>query len=119
MSINSLDAATTGVVHALIEAFRGVPWKSLRCASRWTPRGDVGAADFWLSNGGEEVKTMPALAATLAVSNAAKQHWQLTQTLGQPRWYKMTVKVEHTGRFNVDFEYRDHYREGDIMREQG
>ena len=36
--------------------------------------------------------------------------------LGQSRWYKMIVTVERSGKFNVEFEYKDDYQEGDIMK---
>ena len=42
--------------------------------------------------------------------------WRLCQSTGGP-WYGMTVALHRSGRFSVDFEYRDHYQEGDIMRE--
>jgi len=29
----------------------------------------------------------------------------------------MTVKLERSGKYSVDFEYRDTYQEGDIMKE--
>ncbi len=46
----------------------------------------------------------------------ARDHLKLTQDLGQPRWYKMIVTVERSGKFSVGFEYKDDYQEGDIMK---
>jgi hypothetical protein len=116
MALSSLDEATTKVARALAGAFTEEPWDGLRYCSRWTPAGDVGADDFWITVQGIERQTLPDLAASLRVSDAAKAHWQLTQKLGQARWYKMTLTVERTGKFNVAFEYKDDYKEGDIMK---
>lgn len=38
------------------------------------------------------------------------------QNLGQPRWYRMTVTVERSGRFSADVAYQDRYTTGDVMR---
>ena len=51
------------------------------------------------------------------LDDATFAHWRLTQDLGQPRWDMMTVKVDRSGKYSVDFEYRDDYKEGDIMKE--
>ena len=40
----------------------------------------------------------------------------LSRPLGQPRWYKMIVIVERSGKFSVDLKYKDDYKEGDIMK---
>jgi hypothetical protein len=50
------------------------------------------------------------------VSEAARSQWRLTRDLGLPRWYKMTITVERSGKFSVDFEYKDDYQEDDIMQ---
>lgn len=115
-SLQQLDKATSDVAQALFSAFADQTWSSLRYAARWTPAGDIGADDFWLVNSGKELQTLPELAASLRVSDAARRHWQLTQDLGQPRWYRMTVTVERDGRFSADFDYQDRYTTGDIMR---
>ncbi len=114
--LNRLDTAVQEVGMALAGAFPSEPWKSIRYAARWTPTGDVGADDFWLvGDSGVEQKVLPEISASLHVSDAAKHHWQLTQELGQPRWYKVIVTVERSGKFAVEFEYKDDYQEGDIM----
>ena len=118
MSLQQLDAALTDIATAVVGVLgNGTEWRSLRYAARWTPEGDVGADDFWVvDDSGREKKVMPELAPALHVSNVAKHHWRLTQDLGQARWYQMTVTVERSGKFSADFEYKDDYREGDIMQ---
>jgi hypothetical protein len=116
MSLKALDEALQQVASALAQAFGDQPWDRLRYASRWTPSGDVGADDFWLKLGGAERKTMPAgMAESLRVSDAAKLHWKLTQELGQARWYRLDLTLERSGQYHADFEYRDDYKEGDII----
>lgn len=114
--LQRLDAALQQVVQSLYAGYPQGTWESIRYCSRWTPAGDVGADDFWWLKQGKWVKQSPSrINDYLAVSRATKEHWQLTQALGQPRWYQMTVKLEHDGRYSVDFKYRDIYKEGDIM----
>lgn len=114
--LQRLDAALHKVVTSLYGAYARGSWTSLRYCARWTPAGDVGADDFWWKKGDQWVKQSPTdINDCLAVSDAAKEHWQLTQALGQPRWYQMTVRLDENGRYSVDFAYRDVYEEGDIM----
>jgi hypothetical protein len=116
MTLLKLDEASTLVAKATVDAFPNQAWQKVRYCSRWTPAGDVGSDDFWIELNGEEKQVLPDLQSSLRVSDAAKTHWRLTQDLGQPRWYKMIVTVERTGKFSVDFEYKDDYKEGDIMK---
>jgi hypothetical protein len=117
VSLTTLDEATTDVVRAVVAAFENTPWSRICYAARWTPAGDVGADDYWLSDDiGTTTKVLPDLMPSVGVSNASKRHWRMTQDLGQARWYKMTVTVERSGKFSIDFEYKDDYQEGDIMR---
>jgi hypothetical protein len=92
--------------------------QSLRFTYRITPDGSVSAPDYWFGSDGShaEVKDYPSDAVHDSVSEAARSQWRLTQDLGLPRWYKMTITVERSGKFSVDFEYKDDYKEGDIMQ---
>ena len=116
MSLKALDEALQHVALALAQAFDDQPWDRLRYASRWTPSGDVGADDFWLRLGGAERKTMPAgMAESLGVYDSAKSHRNLKPVQGQARWYRLKHNQEKSGQYHADFEYRDDYREGDII----
>jgi hypothetical protein len=121
VTLNNLEQSTTELAKTLYAALEERQSLSVRFVFRVTPDGSVSAPDFWFfaEAAAEGEKDYPSDRVHGRVTDAAMAHWQLTQTLGLPRWYKMTATVERTGRFNVDFEYRDHYREGDIMREQG
>jgi len=46
----------------------------------------------------------------------ARDHQQITSDSGQPAWFAMVLTVERSGRFSADFDYRDQYSTGDIMR---
>ena len=102
-------------------AFAAVPmtdWERVQIFLKSTPDGSVRARsyDFLLSGGNLDQGSSPNRNADQLVDDAAAKHWRLTQDLGQPRWYKMIVTVERSGKFSVDFEYKDDYREGDIMK---
>ncbi len=119
--LHNMDPSTTELAKALYAALEERQSLSVRFVFRVTPDGSVSAPDYWFfaEAAAEGEKDYPSDRVHDRVTDAAMAHWRLTQVLGQPRWYKMTAIVERTGRFNVDFEYRDDYREGDIMREQG
>jgi hypothetical protein len=101
--------------------FREAPterWERQRLEASYTPDGGVGGHDYWyeLDDGKVDRGISPHASARSAIRALTKNHWRLTQDLGQARWYKMTVTVERSGKFSVDFEYKDDYQEGDIMR---
>ena len=93
-------------------------WEKIQVSLRSTPDGSVRARsyDFALTGGTLDQGSSPIRDADQLVDAAAEKHWRLTQDLGQPRWYKMIVTVERSGKFSVDFEYKDDYQEGDIMK---
>ncbi len=118
MTLASLDQATTALVARLHAALQERQAQSLRFTFRITPDGSVAAPDYWFVDEGSsvEVKDYPSSPVHRSVSESAEAHWSLAQQLGQPRWYQIAVKLERTGKYSVDFEYRDNYREGDIHR---
>lgn len=118
MSLQAFDEAATGVAKQLHAALVSYGAEKVRFCYRVTPDGSVMAPDYWFTpSGGAEVKDYPPNAAHRLVSDGAEAHWRLTQDLGLPRWYMMTVKLERSGKYSVDYEYRDDYQEGDIMKE--
>ena len=89
-----------------------------RYVAKFTPTADVWAGDYDLidKEGNVDQSTAPDTTTAYAIDKLSHRHWRLTQDLGQPRWYKMIVSVERSGKFSVDFEYKDDYQEGDIMK---
>jgi hypothetical protein len=72
---------------------------------------------FRLADGRISRVIEPVREAERLLDDATFAHWRTTQQLGLPRWYMMTVKLERSGKYSVDYEYRDDYQEGDIMKE--
>lgn len=93
-------------------------WERVQVFLKSTPDGSVRARcyDFVLTDGSLDQGSSPNRDADQLIDSTAARHWRLTQDLGQPRWYKMIVSVERSGKFSVAFEYKDDYQEGDIMK---
>lgn len=107
-----------GVAARLHAALLSYGADKVRFCYRMTPDGSVMAPDYWFTESdGAVTKDYPSREIERAVGDAAVHHWRLTQDLGQPRWYMMTVKLDRSGKYSVDFEYRDDYQVGDIMKE--
>lgn len=117
-AIEQLDAVLTELVTKLFHSVPFQDWKAATVFSKYTPDASVGAHDFdfVLEDGSPGLNVLPPDDALAMVGKLSKRHWRLTQDLGLPRWYKMTVTVERSGKFSVDFEYKDDYKEGDIMQ---
>jgi hypothetical protein len=116
--LNKIDESLQTVVGALHAACEADGAAGVRFCFRVTPDASVWAPDYWFrAADGAVRKDFPAREFEQRVEAEAIRHWRLTQELGQPRWYMMTVNLERGGKYSVDFEYRDDYQEGDIMKE--
>ena len=117
-NLKELDSALGNVAAAVFTAYADQSWNRVRYVAKFTPTADVWAGDYDLiaTDGSVDESTAPDTMSAYAIDKLALRHWQLTQDLGEPRWYKMIVAVERSGKFAVDFEYKDDYREGDIMK---
>jgi hypothetical protein len=116
---NELDSKVTEICRGLFAAApTGRAWQQIGVVVKYTPDGSVSGHDFRLDliDGSNDDTFLPQSAQRAVIYSATREHWRLTQDLGLPRWYKMTVTVERTGKFSVDFEYEDDYKEGDIMQ---
>lgn len=113
-----LDRVTSELAAHAYAAAPMANWERVQVSLKSTPDGSVRARsyDFLLTGGNLDQGSSPNRDADQRVDAAAESHWRLTQDLGQPRWYKMIVTVERSGKFSVDFEYKDDYQEGDIMK---
>lgn len=93
-------------------------WQEVVIRTRIAPLGNVSSLQFTfrLADGRIGTGIEPVREAERLLDDATFAHWRLTQDLGLPRWYMMTVRLERSGQYSVDFEYRDDYQEGDIMK---
>lgn len=116
--IHALDPLQTQIVTAIYQSAPIPNWESVKMYAKYTPNGEVGGLefDYCLSDGTTTEESIPDSFFLTQLYGLTKSHWQFSQTLGEPRWYKMIVTVERSGKFSVDFEYEDDYLEGDIMK---
>ena len=116
--LKQLDAVTTELAGVLHRSAPLETWARTRLAAMYAPDGTVGGHDYdyHLADGSVNRSVSPPAADRQLIRSLTERHWRLTQDLGQPRWYKMIVTVERNGKFKVDFEYKDDYKEGDIMQ---
>jgi len=117
-AFSSLDPVVTDVAQTLLSSPKPDRWQSVRLLTRVTPDGSTASQAFELREpSGQQVQGWyPSDAAIDHLYTQAKRHWALAQQAGQAKWYGMSITVQRDGRFAVDFEYRDDYREGDISR---
>ena len=117
-TIKELDLLVSEIAGELHRSVETARWKAATMFCKYTADASVSGHDFdyTLEDGSIDRGSAPADEALLRLSKITKAHWQLTQDLAQARWYKMIVTVERSGKFSVDFEYKDDYQEGDIMK---
>lgn len=113
-----LDRATAAVVRHVHAAVPPIDWQEVVVRTRIAPLGNVSSIQFsfLLVDGRVSKGIEPVRAAERLFEDATFAHWRTAQDFGLPRWYMMTVNLERSGKYSVDFEYRDDYQEGDIMK---
>jgi hypothetical protein len=115
--LSDLDQLVTKIAMTTYESTPVADWSRAKLVAKYAPSG-VGAFEFAYTDTANHVEEgeSPDAESICKLSDFTHGHWQMNQDLGQPRWYKMIVTVERSGKFNVEFEYKDDYQEGDIMK---
>jgi hypothetical protein len=118
-AIKKLDPLNSQITEHVYSCAPMANWVTTKATLAFVPDGSVGSRTFHfvLVNGTVDKGSSPIRTHELAIAKLAEEHWKMTQAIGQPRWYKMTVTVERAGRSKVEFEYKDNYKEGDISRD--
>lgn len=116
-AIHDLDLVITELA-ATLHASSPLPdWQQVTLFAKIAP--DGGAAghdyDYRLADGSVNQGVSPDSAARQSIRQLTRRHWQMTQDLGQARWFKLVLCVERDGRFAVDFEYRDRVQDRDML----
>ncbi len=117
-TLKALDSVITETAMCLASSVDIEDWSQVELACTFIPGGDSGSQECRLikGDGQPEVGWYPSNRHLDQLYELTKKHWRLTQDLGQARWYMMTVTVERAGKFGVAFEYKDDYKEGDIVK---
>lgn len=118
MDLQGLDQATTQVALAVHSSVPDIDWREAIYTVLIAPHGKAIHLEFAfvLSNGELTRRIMPKSEGMYSVQEAAHAHWQLTQDLGQPRWFAMTVRVSRTGKFSTELEYNENYQDADLSK---
>lgn len=116
-ALSKLDNTVTQIVLALHQSAPNDSWtrQAYRVAmpADGSFRSEVYA--YW-SNDKRLSDGFPTEPGEAQIGRLAIAHCRQTVETGLPRWYTMTVRVERTGKFTVDFEYLDTDPEGGIHR---
>jgi hypothetical protein len=114
----TLDPITTDISSTLYQSAPNIDWQSIKYVAKYAPDGSVSGHDYdyHLSDGTVNRGASPDRTSERALMEMTRNHWQTTQDLGLPRWYKMIVTVNRDGKFSVDFEYNDNYTDEDMMK---
>jgi hypothetical protein len=118
MDFQALDQATVNVAQAVHSSAPVQDWQEAIISVVIPPHGQSMRLQYAYVLPGEKVERglLPDPEGDQALQEAARAHWQLTQDLGQPRWFAMTVRVSRAGKFSTELEYNDNYQEGDMFK---
>lgn len=116
IALETLDGLQKSIALAFFESISAKEWQLAKMMARYSPSG-VGALDFRTESAAGNSRQMPLDDHLDKLTVLTMEHWRTTQALGLPLWYMMTISLQPTGKYAIDFEYRDDYQEGDIMKE--
>lgn len=117
-TLADLDHCTTLIAALLRESTPLPQWCDAQLTVRSSPADDTRSYEFTytLADGTTRRDLSPPVPELSRLSRLVQQHRAITRGLGQPPWFRMSLRVSHDGRFEVGFEYRDDYRPGDVVR---
>lgn len=116
-AIHALDAVVTELAATLHGSSPRHDWQQLTLFAKYAPDGSTAGHDYnvLLADGSVDQGHSPPSAARQAIRQLTRRHWQLTQELGQPRWFKLVLRVQRDGHFSADFEYKDVVQDSDML----
>ena len=116
--LEQIDGLNQEIAKALFESVPMPSWTEVVAVTKSTPDGSAlsRTVRFGLLDGTVDRGSSPVRKYERRFSELTEQHWRLTQDLGFPRWFAMTVTVQRSGKCSFEFEYKDDYKEGDIMQ---
>jgi hypothetical protein len=90
-------------------------WKKVAFLAQANPEGDALSYQYiyFLDDDNEIQKRYPENKFDDQINVLVSQQIKTTRLAGQ-NWFRMTLIVSSAGKWNIDFEYRDHYEPGDI-----
>jgi hypothetical protein len=116
-TLHALDTLITELA-ATLHASSPVPgWQQVTLFAKVAPDGSMAGYDYdyLLADGSVNQGVSPEAGARQAIRQITRHHWQITQDLGQPRWFKLVLRVQRNGIFNAEFEYRDVVSDSDML----
>jgi hypothetical protein len=115
-NLASLDEVLTELATTLYATCPLADWKRLKLFVKYSSDGEVSGHnyDYELDRGVIDRGSAPKLTDRIAIRALTFRHWNLAQEMGQ-RWFKMTVTVERSGKYSADFEYKNDYKETDML----
>jgi len=116
-TLEALDAVI-GELATTLHASSPLPdWQQVTLFAKYAPDGSTAGHDYdyLLPDGRVDQGVSPGPAARQAIRQLTRRHWTLTQELGQPRWFKLVLRVDRDGRFSVEFEFKDVVLDSDML----
>lgn len=112
--LTRLDALMTEIAGLVYQSVPMPDWRTVTLHAYYTPDGSVSGHDFdyLLEDGQLDRSSGPSTEMLRQISDATEKHWAASQ----PRWYAMHLVVSRDGKISTNWEYKDNYQEGDIMR---
>lgn len=113
-SLNELDQLLSDIAALVYRTVPFAEWQQATLHAKYTPDGSVSGHDFdyLLADGRVDRGSSPSRSETDRIEELTERHWALSQ----PRWFAMHLRVTRDGKVHADWEYKDDYQVGDIMR---
>jgi hypothetical protein len=117
-TLGAVDDCNQKIVATVCATVPLKSWRAAQMVVRCSPTG-VGRYEYtyWEEDGTMRQDLGPRSPGSAELWRMVLAQRVATEAVGQPLWFKMVVNVQRDGKFTTEFEYRDHYVEGDIFRD--
>ena len=116
MSLGQLDEINTKIASLIYQSVPFDDWVEARLTWQMSPdtKNSASRTQYTLSDGSIDQSKCLDVGANMKLHDLLVRHRNLSEEMGQPSWFQISVIVSRSGSFKMDLEYRDAYRPEDL-----
>lgn len=116
MSLGQLDEINTKIAALIYQSVPIDDWVEARLVWQMSPdkKNSAFRTQYVFPDGAIDQSRSPDVSINMKLYELLVRHRGVSEEMGMPWWFQITVIVNRSGTFKVDFEYRETYRPEDL-----
>ncbi|HOA51831.1 MAG TPA: hypothetical protein PKI05_06210 [Thermogutta sp.] len=116
MSLDQLDEVSKKIATLIYQSVPIDEWVEANLIWKMSPnkKNSASRTQYLLPDGTVDKSKGLDVTTNMKLYDLLVKHRDLSEEMGQPWWFQITVTVNRSGTFKMDFEYRENYRPEDL-----